>query len=293
LHDTGTLDRQEVVDVFKQGAVAVHVLKEKPNFKVGDTVASKIDFERRKQLAQHHTATHIVNAAARKILGRHINQAGAKKTEEKAHLDITHYQLLSEEELKEINEEANRLVKKDLQVKSSFLTRNEAEKKYGMSIYQGGAVPGKSIRIIEIEGVDVEACGGTHLHKTSEVGEIRILKAGKIQDGIIRLTFTAGKAAQKSEVEKSDVLNEVTKLLNVKPELVPARAQELFEKWKKANKLVKKGQKLKPEEYELNSKEKYEGDVLARTAEILRTQPQFIANTIRRFLKELEELKDK
>ena len=74
---------------------------------------------------------------------------------------------------------------------------HEAEKKYGMRIYQGGAVPGKKIRIVDIEGEDVEACGGTHLNRTAEVGRIRIIKSSKIQDGIVRLTFTAGKASCK------------------------------------------------------------------------------------------------
>ncbi|MFH1511589.1 MAG: alanine--tRNA ligase, partial [Candidatus Woesearchaeota archaeon] len=167
LHDKGTIAGQEVIDVFKQVNSIIHVLAESPKFKEGESVEGKIDFERRKQLAQHHTATHIVNAAARKVLGKHINQAGAKKAEDKAHLDITHYKAVSEEELKKIEEEANSIVKLKLKVSSKIFSRNDAEQKYGMTIYQGGAVPGKNIRIIDIEGTDVEACAGTHLNDTS------------------------------------------------------------------------------------------------------------------------------
>jgi alanyl-tRNA synthetase len=289
LHDTGTIEGRELADVFKQGAIVVHEMDEAGLFKPGEKVSGKVDFGRRKQLAQHHTATHIVNAAARKVLGKHINQAGAKKTEEKAHLDITHYQLLSEQQIKDVEKEARKIVKADLEVKSFFLSRNEAEKRYGMAIYQGGAVPGKNIRIIEIEGTDVEACGGTHLHRTSEVEELKILKATKVQDGIIRLTFTAGKAVQQSESESGDIMKEAARLLGVPAEQVPARAEELFEKWKKARKLAKKKQGLNASDFELKSIETYEGDLVARTAEILRTQPQFIPNTIGKFLKELEE----
>jgi alanyl-tRNA synthetase len=291
LHDIGTLDGETVVDVFKQGAVIMHVLKERHSFAVGALVTGKVDIERRRQLAQHHTATHIVNAAARKVLGRHINQAGAKKTEEKAHLDITHYQLLSDDELARISAEANNIVKQNIPVVSEFLSRSDAEKKYGMSIYQGGAVPGKSIRIIEIMGIDIEACGGTHLKSTGEVGAIRILKAGKVQDGIIRLTFTAGKAVKSSDGESQDYLDEASRLLKCFPNQVPARVEELFSKWKNASKIVKRGEKPSAKDLVLVSTEIYEGDSLKKASDVLRTQPQHIVNTIKRFLKDLESYK--
>lgn len=292
MHDTGTISGCKVLEVFKQGAVIVHKM-ETISFKEGEIVKGSVDFERRKQLTQHHTATHIINASARKILGRHVNQAGAKKTESKAHLDITHYSSLTDSELKAIEEEANRIVEADYKIISEFLPRNQAEKKYGMAIYQGGAVPGKSIRIIEIEGIDVEACGGTHLHSTGEVGEIKIIKSTKIQDGIIRLVFTAGKAKEKAESKDEEVLSEAAKILGVKVNQVPARAEELFSKWKKARKAVKKKKEIDIKSLELVSESGYEGNVLAKTAEILRTQPEFIVKTIRRFKDELEDFKEK
>jgi alanyl-tRNA synthetase len=290
LHDIGTLGGLKVVDVFKQGAVIVHELESKPGFKKGDKVEGAIDFKRRKQLAQHHTSTHIINAAARKVLGKHINQAGAKKTEEKAHLDVTHYQNISDKELRKIEEEANSIVSSGAEVKSLLLARGEAEKRYGMAIYQGGAVPGKVIRIIDIDGIDVEACGGTHLNKTSEAGRIHILKATKIQDGIIRLVFTAGGAAAKTADERGSALDEAARLLGVKQSQVPARAEELFTVWKKAKKALKKKQALP--DLTLKSKEEYKGDVLAKTSEILRTQPEHVVNSLKKFLKEMERFRE-
>ena len=90
LHDVGKINDEEVVDVFKQGGVIVHVLKEKPKLKENQEVECEIDLQRRLQLAKHHTSTHIINAAARKVIGKHINQAGAKKTVEKAFLFTWH-----------------------------------------------------------------------------------------------------------------------------------------------------------------------------------------------------------
>ena len=91
LHDLGTLGGIPIRYIFKQGAVVVHELISKPTFKPGDIVDGNIYKKRRIQLSQHHTATHIINGAARKVLGEHIWQAGAEKTETKARLDITHY----------------------------------------------------------------------------------------------------------------------------------------------------------------------------------------------------------
>lgn len=293
IHDTGTINNEKVAEVFKQGSIIVHVLDKKPSFKEGDSINGTIDSKRRTQLAQHHTATHIVNAAARKVLGPHINQAGAKKTMEKSHLDVTHYQSILDEELKKIEEEANKIVKKNIPVNSLFLSRDDAEKKYGMSIYQGGAVPGKMIRIIDIKGIDIEACGGTHLHTTAEAGTIKIEKSTKIQDGICRITFTAGSAAATSSKKDESIIKETASLLGVKPEQLPARTEELFQKWKKARKAAKKNKQIDPKELEPVSTEQYTGDILAKTAEILQTQPEHITNTIKRFLKDIEEFKKK
>ncbi len=287
LADHGTLNGVKVVDVFKQGPYVVHVCDGKPDFHVGDSVHGEIDFDRRTQLAQHHTSTHIVNAAARIVLGAHANQAGAKKDIDKAHIDITHYELPTEEQLKDIEKESNKIVDKGIKTKLSFMSRDLAEKKYGSTIYQGGVAPGKNLRIVNIPGVDVEACGGTHLNNTNEAGKIKILKASKIKDGIVRVVFAAGKAAEKLEVAQHDVVNKAAALLKCDVSQVPGRAAELFDVWKKARKAAKKKQPL-PDAV-LKSSEKFKGDVLAKTAEVLQTQSEHVIKTIERFLGDLKK----
>ncbi len=285
VYDKGTINSQEVVEVFKQGAVIVHLLKDKPLFSEGEEVEGILDSERRKQLSQHHSATHIVNAAAKRVLGSHINQAGAKKTEEKAHLDITHYQSITPEEQQAIEEEANRIVEEKIPIYKTIMPRREAERKYGMRIYQGGAVPGKEIRIVEIPEVDVEACGGTHLNNTSDIGRVRIIKTTKIQDGIVRIIFTAGKASEKLSAYEENILGEAAKLLKCDCNQVPARVEELFSLWKK---IVKKKKDI---EFRLVSEERFEGDALAKACEMLRTQSEHFVKTIRRFLAQIDEKK--
>jgi len=286
LNDTGNINGKEVVEVFKQGGIIVHVLKDdKHELKENQIVYGVVDLDRRVQLTHHHTATHIVNAAARKVLGKHINQASARKTLEKATLDITHFEALDDNSLKAIENEANRIVKNNIKIEKSFLPRNEAEKKFGVTIYQGGVVPGKFLRIVYIEGVDVEACGGTHLNYTSETGVIKLQKATKIQDGIVRLTFTAGLASQVISGKNENFLEDSAKFLGCELSQVPARCTELFEKWKN---IVKKG---KDEKFELMSTTVTEGtneQIMAKTMQILKTQQEHVPKTIKRFIDEIK-----
>tara|TARA_Y100000310_G_scaffold313860_1_gene362690 strand:- start:10214 stop:12676 length:2463 start_codon:yes stop_codon:yes gene_type:complete len=281
LHDKGTIDGAEVNNVFKQGNLILHHVYN-AKCKEGDTVKCIIDKDRRIQMAQHHTSTHIINAAAKKVLGSHANQAGAFKDLDKARIDITHYQSLSDKEVTEIEKEANKIIKKKIKIEKKFYPRSEAEKKFGMEIYQGGAVPGKMLRIVNIKGIDVEACGGTHLDNTSEAEKIKIIKTTKVQDGVIRIVFVAGAAAKAESEHKEDMLQELASLLNCDIDQIPGRAQELFTLWKKVVK------KKKDVEKKLVSTGSFKGDVTAETAKILKTQPEHIIKTVKRFLKELD-----
>ncbi|MFP4150916.1 MAG: alanine--tRNA ligase [Candidatus Aenigmatarchaeota archaeon] len=196
ISDLGTINGSEVLEAVNEGGTVLHIMKD-VDFKEGETVQGEIDSNRRKQLMQHHTATHVINGATTEVLGDHISQAGAKKTEEKARLDITHYKNLDREEIDKIERAARDWVEEGLEVKKTVMEKSEAEKKYGFKIYQGGVPPGNELRIVNIGGGrDVEACGGTHLDNTSEVDDIALVRSTKVQDGVVRLEFKAGEAAR-------------------------------------------------------------------------------------------------
>ncbi|MFW9937683.1 MAG: alanine--tRNA ligase [Candidatus Thorarchaeota archaeon] len=288
LHDIGKINNQKFTNVVKHGNHIIHFLNEKPKFKEGDNVIVEVDKSWRKQLSQHHTATHIVNAAAREILGNHVNQAGAKKTLKNSHLDITHYEQIPKEKLYEIEKKANEIVKKGIKLNLSFIPRSEAEQKYGMRIYQGGAVPGKYLRIVEIPGVDVEACGGTHLNNTSETGNIHITKSQKVQDDIVRLTFVAGEATEKLKEKHKKILTELKRILAVDRRLLVGRVTELFEKWKNVNKAIKSG-KIDENDLKLTSSETFEGDVLSNISQFLNIKKEDVPNKIQKLYNEWNE----
>jgi alanyl-tRNA synthetase len=194
--DFGYLGSYEVQDVEKYGNVIMH--KMGPNeLAEGQIVRCKIDSHRRGILARHHTATHLVNGAAQKILGSWVWQHSAFKDVDKARLDITHYAHLTNEEISKIESLANEAVLSNLPVISETLTRSLAEQKYGFRLYQGGVVPTSELRVLNISGWDVEACGGTHSSRTGDLGIIKILKSERIQDGVERIEFVAGEPALK------------------------------------------------------------------------------------------------
>lgn len=291
LHDLGTLNGIHVVDVFKwKNEIIVHELASEPAFRTGDKVHGSVDKVRRRQLMQHHTGAHVVNAAARLVLGFHVWQAGAAKTVEKGRLDITHFENLTETEMKSIEREANEIISKNISVKKEVLAREVAEEKYGMRIYQGGFIPGRLLRIVAIGELDIEACGGTHANSTGELEILKITGSSKIQDGIIRINYTCGSAARQTGASAEETLKEVAHILGVKPSQVPARAEEVFAKWKKA----RKG-KGTPEERALTHFENVPetpgsaDELLKAASRTFASQPEHVARIAKRFLDEIKK----
>ncbi len=217
-HDEGALDGIPVVDVIDQDGTILHRVAPDPgdiDLSPGDTVEGEIDWDRRRTLMRHHTATHIINAAAREVLGGHVWQAGSHKSVEKARLDITHYEPLDRDTLERIAAEANRIVDEDVPVQKRVMDRTAAEREYGFRLYQGGAVPGNEIRVVSIPGEDAEACGGTHVTRTGEVGEIRITGSTKVQDGTIRIEYVAGDVARQHAAERAEIREELGEAIDV------------------------------------------------------------------------------
>ncbi|WP_292484296.1 alanine--tRNA ligase [Methanohalobium sp.] len=236
----------KVVDVKNIKSVVLHEIDSAGNeisLRKGDLVTCKIDGERRASHAKHHTATHIVNDAAKKVLGTHIWQAGAQKFEDRARLDLSHYKRIKRDEIKRIELIANETVMENKRVVTEWVNRNNAEKRYGLNVYQGGVPPGKKLRILKV-GDDIEACGGTHCSYTGYVGPIKILKSERIQDGVERLEFSAGEAAVKSMQDIEDTLQESSDALSVLPGHLPNTIERFFEEWKQ---FKKENEKLKEE----------------------------------------------
>ncbi|AJC71607.1 alanyl-tRNA synthetase [Thermococcus guaymasensis DSM 11113] len=266
-YDTGVLEvngeEVKVTNVQKVGKVILHRVERPELFKPGAKVRGKLDWDRRIQHMRHHTGTHVLMGALVRVLGKHVWQAGSQLHRDWARLDISHYKRITEEELREIERLANRIVMENRKVTWEWLPRTEAEMKYGFRLYQGGVVPGRTIRVVKIEDWDVQACGGTHLPNTGLIGPIKILRTERIQDGVERIIFAAGEAAIDWMQETEKLLKRTAEIFRVPVEKVPETAERFFNEWKEARKEVEKLRKelAKLLVYELEDRVEKVGDV--------------------------------
>ncbi len=219
--DHGEMNGIRVLDVQSVGGVIVHVLAESPQFNENEYVRCIVDEDRRIRLMAHHTATHLVSAAARSVLGKHAWQEGAHKGEDKAHIDIAHYDKLNDQQIKEIESKANSYIFHGMKVSLHEMNRGDAESEFGFSIYQGHGTPSTKLRIITIKNlngelIDAEACGGLHLiNRESLIGIIKIVKSSRIHDGIDRIEFTAGPASLDYTRSIENSINHVSKIFGI------------------------------------------------------------------------------
>ncbi len=235
-----------VKHVRKNDGVIIHEIE--GVISEGETVEGRVDWKRRMALTRHHSATHIIMSAAREVLGDHIWQKGAQKDVENARLDLSHYKRISREEIKEIERIANRIVLDDILVRKEEITRDEAEKRFGFKLYQGGVPESDIIRVVhisDVEDYDAQACGGTHVNRTSEVGPIKVLGTQRIQDGVERLTYSAGMAAVEHIQRQEDILKEASSKFKVSPEDLPDTAERFFNEWKQRGKEIEELKKYR------------------------------------------------
>ena len=227
---------RRVLDTRKVGAHVLHLVD--GPFETGDLVHGSLDWNRRKQLMDHHTAVHIVGGAARRILGPHIYQAGANKSVDSGRLDITHFNRLNRDDLDAIESLANEVLGQVQRTEKTELNRKDADKKYGFDLYQGGAPKGNSIRILRIADHDIQACGGTHHDEPGQIGSIRIIRSAAVQDGVERLHIVAGQAALDYARNQDSLLRQASETFGIPPHELPKASERFYSEWKDQRKKI-------------------------------------------------------
>ena len=225
-----------VLDTRKVGDHVLHLVD--GVFDTGDLVHGSINWKRRKQLMDHHTAVHIVGGAARQVLGPHVYQAGANKSAEMARLDITHFSRLNRADLDAIEALANEVLVQVQRTEKTELNRKDADKKYGFDLYQGGAPKGSTIRILRIADHDIQACGGTHHDEPGQIGSIRIVRSAAVQDGVERLHIVAGQAALDYAHEQDQILRQISELYGVPNSELARTSERFYGEWKEQRKRI-------------------------------------------------------
>lgn len=244
--DTGTLVHDKAAFKVAQcqnplPGVIVHIgILERGSLAVGDTVLARIDEKRRQGIANHHTATHLLHFALQKILGAHIRQAGSLVEEKRLRFDFNHHKPLSLEEIRQIEDLVNDMVREDRTIKAYELTYEEAQKRSDIKQFFGEKY-GKSVRVVDIEN-SKELCGGTHTHHTGTIGYFRITKEMSVAAGVRRIEAVSGKAAEEFARKTEDLLNESAASLKTTPPKLVERVGLLLEeneKYKKEMRVLK------------------------------------------------------
>ena len=173
---------------------------------VGDTVHTAIDMERRKAIQRAHSTTHLLDAALKKVLGDHVHQAGSLVEPDRLRFDFTHFEAISPEELRQVEELVNDAVLEGYPVVTEILPIEEAKKKGAVAMF--GEKYGETVRVVEMSDFSVEFCGGTHVDNTAKAGPFRIKSESSVASGVRRIEATCGKLslkAMESEIGRAHV----------------------------------------------------------------------------------------
>jgi alanyl-tRNA synthetase len=225
--------RGHVEDVYRLGDdQAVAIALDKGDLRQGERARLVVDRRLRHATACNHTATHLLHAALRERLGTHVRQAGSAVRPDKLRFDFTHGQALSPKELDAIEQRVNEWVLDSRPVRALHTTRRRAEELGAMALF--GEKYGDEVRVIEVEGVSRELCGGTHVGVTSELGLFKIVSEGSSASNVRRIEALTGPAAVQLVRERERALVEIASRLRTTPErsvaaveAVVARREEL------------------------------------------------------------------
>jgi len=233
--DTGWIEnlarpgKAEVTDVQRTPQGTLHVVKVmEGEFWPGDRCRLQVDEERRRAIERAHTATHLLHAALRKVLGEHVIQAGSWVGPEELRFDFTHFSALSEEDLARVEREAFLPVLSDIALKIQEMTLEEAKTSGAIAHFEEEYRGKERVRVVEVPGVSVELCGGTHVRRTGEIGPLVILAEEAVAAGTRRIRALVGEKARAYLASLRDERRALARLLKVPEEEVPQGVARLL-----------------------------------------------------------------
>lgn len=241
--DTGKLKGAGVLAAISdtqknEGGIIFHYVSvSNGSLKKGMTVDASVDKERREEIRKHHTATHLLHAALRSILGTHVQQAGSFVNDQYLRLDFSHPQSLSDAELSTIERLVNEKIMANIELRVTVTSQEEAKKEGAIAFF--GEKYGEKVRIVDVPEFSKELCGGTHVHRTGDVGPFSITRESAIAKGVRRIEAKAGRSGidyhsslqtlkqslvKRLKAEESEVVSSVESILNDRQE----KEKEIF-----------------------------------------------------------------
>ena len=230
----------QVKDIQKnKGGKFLHVgVLTAGELKVGDTVTVSIDTERRNAVRRAHTATHLLHAALKMVLGDHVHQAGSLVEPDRLRFDFTHFEGITAEQLAQIDAFVNDAVLEGQGVVTEVLPLEEAKKKGAVAMF--GEKYGATVRVVEMGDVSMEFCGGTHLDNTAKVGLFRIKSEGSVASGVRRIEATVGKQTLSTIAANQQILFRAAQVLKTTPGELETKIEQQMNEMKEMRQALEK-----------------------------------------------------
>jgi alanyl-tRNA synthetase len=239
--DTGVLvganARFQVRDTQKLGTSIAHIgVLESGELNVGNLIEAKVDQERRKSIALNHSATHLLHAALRKILGTHVEQKGSLVAADRLRFDFSHHQALSPDELHRVEELVNATIRENEPVQTRVMALDEAVAAGAMSLF--GEKYESDVRVLSIGDFSMELCGGTHVERAGDIGLFKFTGESGVAAGVRRVEAVTGREAYEWVVRTDQVLRDIAAMLRGSREDVDEKVRELVERSRRLDKEV-------------------------------------------------------
>lgn len=240
--DTGTIENDNVkvsiADCKKtaNGKVIHLGTVEAGEIAVGDTAMAIVDSKRRMSIARNHTATHLLQAALRQVLGSHIEQAGSLVTPDRLRFDFTHFEAISSADLLKVEKLVNEKILGSLPVKTIETGIDEAIKMGATALF--GEKYGARVRVVSAGDFSMELCGGTHVYDTSQIGLFKIISESGVASGVRRIEAVTGAGALKYVEGIEEILNQAAAALKTPVKEIVRKAESLFEELKEKEKII-------------------------------------------------------
>ena len=240
--DTGLIETKtgivEIKDCKKTpDGIFIHYGKVTKGFiERGQEAEATIDVAKRVSIARNHTATHLLHKALRHVLGEHVAQAGSLVEEERFRFDFTHFEPVSEDDLKRVEDEVNAKILEDLPVIIREMKLSEAKNLGAVALF--GEKYGEVVRVVIINDYSMELCGGTHVNSTAKIGLVKILSETGVAAGVRRIEGVSGKFALLHVKETEELLNTASVMLKTSPKELPKKIESIMIELKDVQKKI-------------------------------------------------------
>lgn len=224
-----------VESVSKSKGLYKHIaVIEEGNLSLGDTLITEIDSIKRNKTARNHTATHLLQASLRKVLGGHVQQAGSLVNEKELRFDFNHFEAMTAGQIEDVQNIVNEEINKFIRISTCETSIKEAEKMGAIALF--GEKYGENVRVVSCGDFSVELCGGTHVSNTGQIGSFKIVSESGVASGVRRIIAITGTSVLEEDIEREKTITEVSDLLKAKSNQVISKTKSIIEE----NKLLKK-----------------------------------------------------